>query len=203
MMNNPDIPQYDYYGTGDIYSPCNPNYPNYQNHPITPCPPKPGLDAYPAPPWDKAIAEHNLDHSSHPYLLSLFKTNTSNYYCKDTIAARDAIGKEIRVEGLMVYVTQTDELYRLEGGIENDNWKLLNVTSKNYARIGRYNPPENPQDGDLYLDLSDERLKFYFLQEWHVIPNQKDITDAIQNHNTDKDAHRARFEEVENIWLTI
>ena len=54
-------------------------------HPHKPCPPPPypGLQAAVAAPWEKTVAEHNLDKNAHPHLIKLFKDKTSLYFCKD------------------------------------------------------------------------------------------------------------------------
>ena len=51
---------------------------------------------------------------------------------KTTIGLRDAIPATLRFEGLLCYVSQTNTLYQLQGGIENSNWIGIagnNVTS--------------------------------------------------------------------------
>lgn len=166
-----------------------------------PCP-NPGLHAYPASPSDMAVAEHNKDPKAHPYLLQLIKDITCNYCSRDSISARDDIAEEDRTEGLMVYVIETDKVYRLEEGIENSNWKELNINSKQYIKLGRYNAPDKPEIGMMFFDLRAERLKVY-MGEWVTLPNMLDINQMIQNHNADPNAHADRFAEVENIWLAI
>ena len=185
-MNN--LKPYNYYG---------PNPPGG----CQPCP-HPGLHAYPAAPWSEAIIKHNLDEEAHPYILNLIKSLSCNYLSVDSLLGRDSISKESRKEGLMVYVVETDLVYRLEKGLENTNWEELNINSKQYIKLGRYNPPNNPYVGMIFFDLREERLKVY-LGEWVSLPNVLDITKMIQNHNEDPNAHAERFSEVENIWLAI
>lgn len=43
----------------------------------------------------------------------------------ETIAERDAIKAEVRYEGLIVYVKETQQIYHLKGGTENTNWEPL------------------------------------------------------------------------------
>ena len=47
-------------------------------------------------------------------------------YDKPTINQRDSIPETVRFEGLQVYVTQTQVLYALIGGIENTDWQPIN-----------------------------------------------------------------------------
>lgn len=209
--SNKKLEQYNYYSQPQSYSVSEfvqtqkpKRKPRPHKHPDGPCMPiQPGLQATVAAPWEKAVAEHNLDAYAHPHLLKLFKDKTSLYYCKDTIASRDAISMELREIGLMVYVSETDTLYRLENGIENEDWMELNVNSDRVIKLGRLNPPPNPEDGLTYFDLSAERLKVFILGSWVTIPNQTDIATAIMNHDSDMSAHSELFEEVENKWLII
>ena len=166
-----------------------------------PCP-NPGLHAYPSPPWTTEIYKHNKDEQAHPYLLNLIKNITCNYMSVDSLTNRDSIKEESRKEGLMVYVVETDLVYRLEGGIANTNWVELNINSEQYIKLGRYNPPINPSIGTVYFDLVEERLKVY-ITDWLALPNMSDISQMIRKHNEDPEAHADRFKEVENIWLAI
>ena len=202
-MMNYNMPQYDYYGVASkddriagSYSSC------INEHVIEPCKPCPGLQAHPAPPWDKAIAEHNLDHSAHPYLLELLRDKSSLFFCKDTLAERDAIGEELRRKGLLVYVTETDALYYLKNGIKNTDWAEWGVNSEKYTKLGRYNPPNSAENGVVYFDLGTEHLKIY-MNGWVSVPRQKDIVELLANHNIKPGAHEDRFREVENVWLAI
>lgn len=192
--------QHDYYRQPlDSHNCCPPPHPHPHPHPHPGNCPHP---VKPTQPWEMDIAEHNTDKSAHPYLLGLIK-GKSMYLSRDTIALRDAIEEDLRSVGLMVYVTQTDELYRLEGDITNDNWKTLNVNSKQYIKLGRLNAPMNPSDGMVYFNLIQERLYVYLKDKWVGLPNQKDIKNAVLEHNADPHAHAERFAEVENIWFTI
>lgn len=147
---------------------------DYYHH--KPCmPPAPGLDIFPGSEQDKAVAEHNLDQTAHPYLLQLFKESSGQYLCRTTVADRDAIPMESRSIGLMTYVYQTDKLYRLEDGIENNNWQELNVNSKKFVKMGRYNPPENPENGTTYFDFSSERIRVFLTDRWLDMPNFADL----------------------------
>lgn len=156
-MINKDLIKHDYY------------------RPPKPCRPHPGLEAFPAPDWDKAIAEHNLDVHSHPHLLELFKQNSSSYTCVSTLHQRDEISEEIRAEGLMAYVVAEDKVYRLESGITNEDWQELNINSKRFAKIGRHNPPQSPDSGTMYYDFNTDRLKVFITDHWVDIPNVNDL----------------------------
>lgn len=177
-------------------------YPAPPPPPPRPCP-NPGLHANPAAPWSVDLIEHNSNRNSHPYLLDLIKNASGEYYCKDTIEARDAIKEEYRKVGTMVYVSETDELYRLEKGISNSDWKTLNVNSQQYIKLGRLNPPLNPDDGTVYFNLIEEKLYVYLNKKWIGLPNMKDVKKVVLDHNADPYAHAERFAEVENIWFTI
>ena len=133
------------------------------------------LEINPGFPFDKAIAEHNLDVHAHPSLLELIKQSSGQYLCKATIADRNAIVEESRSIGLTVYVYQTDKVYRLEDGIEDENWQELNVNSKRTIKIGRYNPPASPEDGMTYFDFGSERLRVFLVDKWIDIPNHSDL----------------------------
>lgn len=190
-MINRNVEQYDYYGRPVGNQPC-----------YCPPPPAPGLNVMPAAPWEQSIAEHNDDKYSHPYILSLIRNSNSNYYSVDSITARDAISDGLRSIGLMVYVVETDKLYRLKDGITNDNWVELNVNSDNVIKLGRYNPPSDPENGMIYFDYGESRLKYYE-DGWITIPNQSDLQNVITTHDEDSNAHKAKFDEVENKWLGI
>jgi hypothetical protein len=194
-MMNQKLNPYDYYrrpgtGYGHRYESMN-------------CPPDNGLTAAPAKPWEQTVAEHNADRNSHPYLLGLIKNNMISYYCKDTVADRDDIQEALRMEGLMVYVVETDTLYRLQGGISNENWVTLDLTSDQYIKVGRLNPPTDAEDGSAYFDLTIGRLRIRYEDEWVTIPTKTDLDTAILKHEDDVNAHADRFAEVENKWYTI
>lgn len=197
------LEKYDYYNSKSTVAPSS-NYDEPETIlELIECPNCVDLEVEPSNEWDKSIAEHNEDVFAHPHILSLIKDSNSNYYSVDSITDRDNIGKELRGLGLMAYVVETDTLYRLEGGIENTNWVETNVNSKKLAKLGRFNPPSNPENGMVYFDLISERLTVYHNGSWNKIPNQKDIEDAILNHEADPNAHASRFKEVENRWLAI
>lgn len=207
-MNNRPPQPHNYYGPpppphGGYYPPPNNCGPMHPPHPGCHPPHGPGLDIVPAAPWDKAIAEHNLDKHSHPYILSLIKANTTNkYFCKDTIVERDNIGEELRSEGLMVYVMENDTVYRLQEGLTNEDWRELSITDDKTVRIGRFNPPLKPQLGTVYFDLTECRIKVYTGQ-WINLPTKLDIDIAIANHNSDANAHADRFADADNLWFAI
>jgi hypothetical protein len=196
-MINQRLDQYDYYRQPSYTVTEEPR----RGH--RPCPPQGGLQAQPAQPWEKSLAEHNLDKSAHPYLLSLFKNGTSQYFCKDTVKERDAIADSVRCLGLMVYVSETDTLYILRTGLTNLDWEELYLNTDHSVKIGRLNPPSNPENGTLYFDLGEERLKICVGGTWLTLPSQDDITAAISTHDSDVNAHAALFEDAENKWLTI
>lgn len=186
-MHNHELKPYDYYhGPHDGCAPC----------------PHPGLHAYPGRDWELALHQHNIDEKAHPYLLKRLKSMVCNYCYKDSLSARDLIPAEERKVGMMVYVAETDLVYRLERGVENSHWNELNINSKQYIKLGRYNPPEKPTLGTTYFDLKENRIKV-FLGEWISLPNMLDINRMIQDHNVDPKAHADRFAQVENIWLAI
>ena len=189
--------KYNYYG------PNNPSRdPGHCPGPFPPPPKPPKPDVLPGNPVDRMIAEHNETKSAHPYILSLIKKNTSPYYCKNTIAERDDIIEDLRELGMMVYVIETDQLFRLETALDNTGWVELDVKDKDYIRIGRYNPPEDPTNGVVYYDFSEKKLKYYE-DGWQTVPTSEDIQNAIAAHSVDKNAHAERFAEVENKWLSI
>lgn len=191
-MRNYSIEHYDYYNRPTGPDPFGPGT----------CRPDSGLNVRPAAPWEQAIAEHNDDKYAHQYILSLIRNSNGNYYSVDSLTARNAISVGLRVEGTLVYVIETDSLYQLKNGIENENWVELNINSENYAKLGRYNAPENPEDGTIYFDFNTGRLKYY-KDGWNTIPDQTDLQNAMTSHNEDANAHKAKFEEVENNWLEI
>lgn len=203
MNANQRLDKYDYYNSKSTNAPSSTYKDSETILELIDCPLCVDLEVEPSNEWDKSIAEHNEDVFAHPHILSLIKDSNSNYYSVDSITDRDNIGKELRGLGLMAYVVETDTLYRLEGGIENTNWAETNVNSKKLAKLGRFNPPSNPENGMVYFDLISERLTVYYNGSWNKIPNQKDIEDAILNHEEDPNAHASRFKEVENRWLAI
>ena len=198
---------HDYYGRpldsqgGGCYPPPPPHPHPHHPHP-QPCP-NPGLHAHPGHPWTLELIEHDTNRNAHPYLLDLIKNASGEYYCKDTLAERDAIKDEYRKVGTMVYVTETDELYRLEKGISNSDWKTLNVNSQQYIKLGRLNPPLNPVDGMVYFNLIEEKLHVYLKGTWIGLPNMKDVKKVVLDHDADPNAHAQRFADAENIWFTI
>jgi len=51
--------------------------------------------------------------------------NNSSYRIEQTIFARNSIPNEERTEGLLCYVVEDGNEYRLIGGINNTNWQIL------------------------------------------------------------------------------
>lgn len=61
-------------------------------------------------------------------------TRNSNLPIDDSFSkadntARDAIASGVRFEGLMVYVTSTQKLWQLKGGITNSDWKEVGTSA--------------------------------------------------------------------------
>lgn len=57
------------------------------------------------------------------------------YRTVDSIMERDSITLERRKVGMLVYISGTNKLYRLEGGIANTNWKEYAITAYELAVI--------------------------------------------------------------------
>jgi len=58
--------------------------------------------------------------------------SNQNYIIVDTINNRNEIFEDVRIEGMVCYINETKEEYRLIGGITNDNWK---ISKNNLKRI--------------------------------------------------------------------
>lgn len=128
------------------------------------------------------------------------KGEGSFYIVCENIAERDSISNDKRGLGLIAYVISDDNLYQLQGGLSNNYWEIL---IKPFASVGMFNPPANPNEGVIYYDLTEEKLKIFMFQNWQEIPNYEIITGLISDHNNDIHAHKSLFEVSKNFWKSI
>lgn len=153
--------------------------------------------------YDLAIQTHNLDPNSHPYLINMILNHAADYSCVDSVAKRDAIPYYKRKAGILVYCLDVDTIYQLESGLTNEDWKIFETASKQYINLARYNSPENAEDGWVYFNLAEKRLKYYIDGNWISIASTADIEAMVSQHNLDLNAHADLFAQVENKWLGI
>ncbi len=88
------------------------------------------------------------------------------------ITARDNITSLRRKIGMLVYVTATDVLYQLKGGIENTNWVTVPLGSggNNFTWIGsRSNDPLTPTTNTVYYNTATNKTYVYTGSVWEVL----------------------------------
>ena len=88
------------------------------------------------------------------------------------ITARDNITSLRRKIGMLVYVTATDVLYQLKGGIENTNWVTVPLGSggNNFTWVGsRSNDPLTPTTNTVYYNTATNKTYVYTGSVWEVL----------------------------------
>lgn len=80
----------------------------------------------------------------------------------DTLNDRDNISKERRKVGMLVYVKEDNNLYILQNGIENENWKSFYDIFKRELKSLRIQEeaPEDPYFGIAWLQTSSGILRY-------------------------------------------
>src|SRR5439155_20158218 len=63
-------------------------------------------------------------HPNGPFQLASFLDIKGVPQTVNTLAERDSIATNLRTVGMLCYVTSSQTLYYLHGGIENANWKI-------------------------------------------------------------------------------
>jgi len=88
------------------------------------------------------------------------------------ITARDNITSLRRKIGMLVYVTATDVLYQLKGGIENTNWVTVPLGSgaNNFNWVGsRSNDPSTPTINTVYYNTTTNKTYIWTGSVWEIL----------------------------------